>query len=290
MSNYSVIGPAGDAFQVDGIWHQDYNVQDTSTGEHLVKRYKHNGSTWELAEGSKLDLTKNIPDTPAGINLKKSVINLDKTFINLKKTTGFDLGGHRARVGVVVDFSGSMRPLYRDGSVQRALNRLIPLALRFDDNGELDIWLFHNSYRRMESMALNNFDRYVDDVIIASGERFGGTKYAPVLEDTVNYYCYGKSYDEPPAFVIFITDGDNSDKAATNNIVRALSNENIFVQFVGIGDEEFEYLQKLDNLKGRDIDNTGFISVKSFESLSDDQLYEKLLEQYIQWLKVTGRR
>lgn len=289
MANYNVIGPANEAFQSNGIWYQDYNVQDPITGNTLVKRYKYIGSEWVLDEPAKIDLTKNIPNTQSGINLRKNVVNLDKTFVNLKKSTGVDLCGHRARVAVVVDFSGSMRHLYNDGSVQKALTRLVPLALRFDDNGELDIWLFHNSYRRMESMTLSNFDRYVDDVIMTSGERFGGTSYAPVLRDTISKYCVESAPNEPPAFIIFITDGDNADKGDTNRVIREMSRLNTFVQFVGIGYDEFSYLRKLDDLKDRAVDNTGFIAVKSFNSMSDEELYRELLVQYIDWLKVTGR-
>ena len=293
MTAYNVIGPAGEAFQSNGYWYQDYNVQDPYTGAQMVKRYVYTGNTWELCDNTTqnssttIDLTKNIPDTKAGISLRKNVVNLDKTFVNLKKSTGVDLGNHKARVAVVVDFSGSMRPLYKDGSVQDALTRLVPLALRFDDNGELDLWLFHNEYFRMDSMNLSNFDGYVDDVIMSAGLRFGGTKYAPVLTDLNTYYNV-ENPSSMPAFVVFITDGDNSDKAATNRIVRELSNTPIFIQFVGIGDDEFQYLNKLDDLSDRRYDNTGFIAVSDFSSWSDDELYKNLLEQYIDWLKATG--
>ena len=56
---------------------------------------------------------------------------------------------------------------------------------------------------------------------------------------------------------------------------------------MGIGKyESFDYLQKLDDLDGRAVDNTAFIKVEDFSRMNDDQLYDKLLEQYPQWLKV----
>ena len=86
-----------------------------------------------------LNINKEIPNNAAGLSLQKSVISLDKTLISLEKKSGFSFDGHRAKVAVAMDFSGSMSSLYRNGSVQSVLSRLMPLALRFDDNGELDV-------------------------------------------------------------------------------------------------------------------------------------------------------
>ena len=51
-------------------------------------------------------------------------------------------------------------------------------------------------------------------------------------------------------------------------------------------DDSFDYLRKLDDLTGRRFDNTGFISVRDMDQLIDEQLYTKLLRQYVDWLKV----
>ena len=55
--------PAGEAFLVNGVWHQDYNIQDPVTGVVSVKRYMHNGVEWVEAPsaGAKIDLMKRIP-------------------------------------------------------------------------------------------------------------------------------------------------------------------------------------------------------------------------------------
>lgn len=276
--------PAGEAFQENGIWYQDYNIQDPVTGEVKVKRYKYINDNW--VEHTKVDLAKKIPNTASGINLKKNVVNLDKCLVSLSKSNGMDLGAHRAKVAVVVDFSGSMRPLYKDGSVQRTLNRLVPLGLRFDDNGEIDVWLFNEGFRRLEGMDLTNYESYVNEIIMRSGERFGTTSYAPVLKDVVNRYTIEDPSDQP-AFVIYITDGSNDDRVDTDAIIRKSSKYNIFIQFIGLGTyDDFKYLRKLDDLTGRAVDNTGFIPVKDFDKMNDNELYSELLRQYIDWLKV----
>ena len=290
--------PINEASNVDGVWYQDYEGNDPSTGKTVIKKMKYDGSQWVPAETGKIDLTKKLGNSAGAISLKKSTITLDKALINLSKSSGINLQGHRAKVAVDLDYSGSMRSLYRNGNVQKAINRLLPLALRFDDNGELDVWLFETGFRRMESMGIDNFESYVDEEIMSKNLHFGGTNYAPVLQDNKKFYCNGdkrglsalinKHKDNTPAFVIFITDGDNFDKRDTNNIITELAKENVFIQFVGIGNDDFSYLKRLDDLKGRECDNTGFIKVSDFDSLSDDELYNELLVQYVDWLKVKG--
>lgn len=280
------------------------NMQNTSNSQNYnttkANSNSQNNTNTQSSNEKEIEikLTKDIPNTTAGISLKKSVINLNKSLIDLSKKTGINLGNHRARVAVVMDYSGSMRRLYTSGAVQRVLTRLMPLALRFDDNGELDIWLFNQTYKSIPSMNLKNFEDYVQEVANKSGFSFGGTSYAPVLEDVLDNYFGKKSKglfgslfkkqgqaEEPPVFVIFITDGANSDRGATNEVIRKSAQERIFIQFVGIGNEEFEYLQKLDDLKDRPVDNTGFIKVEDFENLEDEEVYEMLLSQYPEWLK-----
>ena len=88
-----------------------------------------------------------------------------------------------------------------------------------------------------------------------------------------------------PTFVFFITDGDNFDRAETERVVRESANQPIFWQFVGIGRENFKFLQKLDDLSGRYVDNADFFKVADIKKISDDELYDKLLTEFPDWLK-----
>ena len=245
------------------------------------------GNTNNMSVGNQsLNINKEIPNTEAGLSLKKSVLSLDKTLITLEKKSGFNFDGHRAKVAVAMDYSGSMSSLYRSGEVQKVLTRLMPLALKFDDNGELDVWIFENGYRRMPSMDLSNFSSYVEDEITRKNYRMGGTEYAPVIEDMLKkYFKEDVMTSNIPTFVIFITDGENSDKMAAERVIKDSSYKNVFIQFVGIGSSSFSFLEKLDDLTGRPVDNTGFIKVADMSRLPDEQLFEMLLDQYPDWLK-----
>lgn len=223
------------------------------------------------------------------VSLEKSIISLEKTIINLEKKSGYSLKDHKAKVAVVLDYSGSMDSLYRRGDMQKVLMRLMPLALKFDDNGELDVWLFTDSYKRITSLTIDNLEDYIEKVVYKSRFSMGGTSYSPVLKDVLEkYFVEEKDSSDVPTFVIFITDGENSDRNETDGVIRKSANENIFIQFVGIGNESFRYLVKLDDLEGRPVDNTGFIKVKDMNGLEDEELYNLLLDQYPDWLKEVG--
>lgn len=238
------------------------------------------GTTVSLA---KSQVPTSTPNSTAKIVLKKAEDGLERHIVRLRKEKHIDLSSHRARVFVVMDRSGSMDSLYYSGAVQDVLTRLLPLALKFDDNGELEVYVFNNSYTQLTSMSLSNYESYVRQEILEKNlGPYGGTHYAPIINQTISDYDDGSPY---PAFGIFITDGENSDTDKTDVAIRKSSRYNIFYQFVGIGRENFRYLQKLDDLDGRDVDNTAFIRVSDFSKLDDEQLFAKLLEQYPQWLR-----
>lgn len=228
-------------------------------------------------------MTSSVSQGVGVIDMSKSKENLNKVLINMSKSSKIDMTKHTARVALAMDYSGSMDWLFNNGSVQATVTRLLPIALKFDDNGELESWLFSNGKERLKPVTADNYENYVKKVMRKARMNMGGTNYAPVLKDMV-YYFKDKHPSTIPAFIMFITDGDNFDKYDTNEIVRELSNYNIFVQFVGIGDDSFSYLKKLDNLSGRTHDNTGFITVKDMNKMDDTTLYTELLRQYKDWL------
>jgi hypothetical protein len=88
-----------------------------------------------------------------------------------------------------------------------------------------------------------------------------------------------------PTLVFFITDGENWDQGETARVIKEASKQGIFWQFVGIGDERFEFLKQLDELQGRFIDNANFFEVNDIMKISDEQLYDRVLNEFPTWLK-----
>jgi vWA found in TerF C terminus len=225
-----------------------------------------------------------------GISLNKEqavqTLNLRKeTFaLTLQKKS---LTNVYARVAVAMDDSGSMRSEFKDGTVQSVLERLLPVAVKMDDNGELDMWLFSNNFKRLPSITERDFFDYVNREVMHRAS-WGGTSYAPIIRDITKKYAQ----EEPsnvPTFVIFITDGENSDKAEAKKAITEASYHNIFFQFIGIGNERFQFLQQLDDLAGRHIDNADFFKIENINRISDEQLYDKLMTEYPGWEREARR-
>ena len=104
------------------------------------------------------------------------------------------------------------------------------------------------------------------------------------MEDVLNYYIK-KEPSDLPTYVIFVTDGDNSDQRSTTQVIQNASAHPIFWQFVGIGNEKFSFLRKLDEMPNRVTDNANFFQLSNVNAISDAELYQKLLTEYPSWLK-----
>ena len=214
------------------------------------------------------------------IDLRKYVIDLSKKAeVEIQKS---GLAGRKAQVVLVLDISKSMNRLYKDGTVQSVIERVLALALNFDDDGEVDVILFGTNAYQLPAVSLDDLEGYVDRVVLPNYKIIEATRYAVALQLIYDKYRNNKA---DPVFVIFVTDGNNSDKRETTDLIRTLSHEAVFFQFVGIGQEDFPYLQKLDELSGRFIDNAGFMHVNDIASVDDASLYRELLNEFPEWLE-----
>jgi hypothetical protein len=237
-----------------------------------------------------------------GIQLQKRVeqvgILLAKRSINQAPTV---------RVGAVFDVSGSARKFYAPGGVmQETVNRLVAVAMKFDDNGELDVWSFASDVEQLESITPKNYSTYVQKEIVGNGGNnlWGATEYAPPIQSVVDFY-FGDSKpaqssggflkklfggadapapttDNTPAYIMFITDGANSDQRAAEAALKAAAGKNIYWMMIGVGrPDEFRFLEKMAD----DLPNVGFVNLASLE-IPDEKLYEELVcDEFCQWVK-----
>lgn len=213
---------------------------------------------------------KKIDSVPFDLSKK---INLSKEEVHKVCLTKPVLNGLKARVCLAIDYSGSMDELYGNGTVQSIFEQMLPLAMEFDDDGVMEAWRFSDSTKRLRDVKMDNIAGYVKKNI---QNPMGGTNYAPVIKDIVKFY----KNTHVPVYVIFITDGDNWDKGETTSIIKEASKLPIFWQFVGLGSGGFDYLQKLDDMTGRYVDNADFFKVKK----ANDVTYSNLLDEFPNWL------
>jgi stress response protein SCP2/uncharacterized protein YegL len=251
----------------------------------------------------------------ARINLEKRVEQSAPKLVSLVKSAGVSLAKaglseHRAKVCLVLDISGSMSALYRSGAVQAFAERILALGCRFDDDGEIDVFLFGKHVHKGAPMGLSNWSDYIDRMIKRHPLE-GDTRYGAAIEAVRRHYFPdggGGARNMPhksqvPVYVMFVTDGSTSDKPLTERQIRWASREPVFWQFMGIGkgrkskakalanfaDSDFPFLEKLDELDGRLIDNADFFSVAAPDEHSDAALYDLLMTEYPQWVAQATR-
>lgn len=211
-------------------------------------------------------------ETKSGNLVEK--VNLAKEEVKKVCLTKKPLMNLKAKVALVLDYSGSMDWLYRNGTVQQVVEQMLPLAMNFDDDGSMECWLFHGGSYRLKDVNLKNLDGYIKRETRKKG--MGGTRYSPVMREVADFY----KNEKLPVYVIFITDGDNSDKTDTTAVITEAAKKPIFWQFVGLGNSSFSYLEQLDDMEGRYVDNADFFSVNKAEDIT----YQDLLEEFPGWL------
>jgi hypothetical protein len=66
-------------------------------------------------------------------------------------------------------------------------------------------------------------------------------------------------------------------------MLRDASNLPLFWAFVGFGDS-IRFLEKLDDLGGRAVDNASFFHARNPHAISDAALYDGITHEYAGWL------
>ena len=231
----------------------------------------------------------NTPATPAApADTKTHLIDLSKKAgIVLEKKK---MGSVEAAVYLVLDYSGSMSRYYKDGTVQAFTERVLGIAMNLDDDGSIPVVVFSTNINAVEEVSTENYHNSVQRIQAKAGH-MGTTNYAAAMAKVAELHEGVKA----PGLVIFQTDGAPDSKAAAERAICDLANLPLFWQFVGFGDDRnFEFLKKLDELKvpeKRVIDNAGFFAAgHNPKAMSDEELYENLLEEFPVWLAERRRR
>lgn len=250
-------------------------VKDENTDDTLkeTKKPEATNTGSESAPVKKVSLEKKLEKAPHLVSLVKPLVfELKKK--NLETTV--------ARVGLVLDISGSMSQRFKNGTVQEIVNKTLPLAVQFDDDGELDFWYYGTTARRMKSVNLDNYMEAVPADWKRLMMELGGRNNEPtVLKMVVDAYKNTKI----PAYVLFITDGGVNHRKEIQNIITEASHLPIFWQFVGVGGQNYGILEKLNTMTGRYVDNAGFFALDDFKKVSNEELYARLLEEFPKWLE-----
>ena len=285
-------------YKKDNIWRMNAVGQGFNGG--LAALIKHFGG--EVAEEtptqaapttpqlSKIDLKKKISLEKAEKTGNASIIDLTKkSLVQLEKKNLLDV---QARVALVLDASGSMNHQYHNGDVQKVVDRLMPLAINFDNDGSFECWAFAQYTTQLDDVTLTNVNQFIQTTKRGWRNWQVGARInqeIPAIEAVINYYQ--QFNDGVPVYVLFISDGGVGSGRQMQKVLTQAAMLPIFWQFVGIGGRNYGVLEKLDDMTGRIVDNCNFFALDRITSISDERLYELLLEEFPSWLneaKVKG--
>lgn len=218
-----------------------------------------------------------------------------------------------ALVGLNIDVSGSMKDQFGSGAVQSALERVLPVALYFDDDASVDAWVFADSERvaQIASADASNYRGFVEREILRKPEvmplLWGGTDYAPAIRANLTHYgllgeeatggflgrIFGRTRETLrettrlglPAINYFLTDGENTDADQARALLQRAeeAEAQIYYVMVGIGSERFTFLQEA----AAAFPNVGFVRVDDLGAFAgSDDAYARLLPaELCEWLR-----
>lgn len=246
-----------------------------------------------------------------------NILDLSKKFtLNLEKAGVLIIPTLAARLAV--DKSGSMDDEFRDGLVDRTIALFSAAALKFDDDGQLEMGFFNNYMERTPDATANDNGNYLRRVRQSAG---GGTSYAPIIvefeskrvtpaaaapaapvpaptPEKKGFFSsiFGKKEEVAApvetgpkagecavrAYVGIITDGDANDNRQFEAVLAKTSGDTFF-QFIAIGNGvRTEYLTSI----AAKYPHVAFMHLPDPKRTTDDQFYEKLCnEKLASWIK-----
>lgn len=207
-----------------------------------------------------------------------------------------------AKVCLVMDRSISYEGFYagRPSRAQQLLETILAVASQFDDDGEMEVFGFHTEGWYAGDVSIGDFDGAVERLF--KGSRFGGTHYAPVIEQVTNHYFTKRKglfrkapTDDVPVFAVFLTDGAPQDPDRAVKAGVESSQHPVFFQSIAEGPrpDEFDFLAGKGRYAGRGanlndhggkVDNFGFWTSTDIVGTPAGELLSGLLNEFPQAL------
>lgn len=213
------------------------------------------------------------------LDLEKKV----ETFtLSLEKAGVFKIPVLEARFAV--DMSASMIDEFANGLVDRTIDLFIAAALKFDDNGSLDVGFFNSTFHKTAPATAADAGQYLKK----SGQRAnGGTNYAPIIENfettTKGGFWAGITGKKAKhrGYAAIITDGDNYDESAFEAALQKTSGDTFF-QFIGIGTQVSKrYLKSVADR----YPHVSFFIIERPNKVTDEEFYEMLCnDKLTKWI------
>ena len=237
---------------------------------------------------------------PNTVDLTKRLVSLEKkapAMVSLVKSVGICLEKKGSaipcsKVCLCLDISGSMSSLFRSGKIDTLVQRALALGLTFDDDGEIDVFLFGRNVHAYGTVTADNYTGFSSRAL-RDHPLEGGTRYGAAMEAIRKFYVPDFS-DGLPVFVFFVTDGSTDDKQKTLKMLKDSASEPIFWKYMGLisagmfSASRTGFLQELDDLPGRVVDNADFFNIADPAAPSPEEFYGEVLDEFPEWIKAVN--
>ena len=177
-------------------------------------------------------------------------------------------------VKLAVDKSGSMDDEFRCGWVQDTIDLFLAAAMKFDDDGKMEMGFFNTKFDRTPDATVDDHGLYIRKHRISAG---GGTSFADAIKglkgaNKGGFFSFGKK--PTPVYLALITDGENNDKREFEAQLDSL--ENTFVQIVAIGNGcDKRYLDAI----AAKYDTVEVLYIPNPKAVDQNKFYELLLNE-----------
>ena len=198
-------------------------------------------------------------------------------------------------VSLLLDYSGSMEGDYNSGAVTNVLRRLLSISNTIDDDGNMELVVFHHDAMHYGTLNVDQYDQAQDIITdVRRRYRMGGTAFAPAVRKTLEVLgssketvvekaagFFGKLFGstttkevEGKQLLVLITDGANGDTSDFRQIVQQIEQmPNVYLQCLAVGYES-SYLRAIAD----ESDSVGYSSLSNFTQ-TDDELIESIINK-----------
>lgn len=230
-----------------------------------------------------------------------SQISLEKKLVISLTKAGFDVNKlPKAEVKALIDKSYSMKDEFESGWTQKTLDLLLAAALKFDDDGVLQVGFYNTQFDRTADMTASDSGTYIRNhgIYVAGGTCFAGgirafkagtkpaSTKAPAAEKAGFFGKLFGSKPTPqvaevvsgpramPTYIPMITDGDNGDKEEFERELATMANT--FVQIIAIGTGVKKAY--LDGVASK-YENVAVMYLPNPNSVSEEQFYDMIINK-----------
>jgi stress response protein SCP2 len=224
------------------------------------------------------NFVKQLADQPPPAGASPIDLRKHKVAVALVKN---QLDGLVFRVVLAIDASGSMDPLFSRGTVQRSVERMVPIADLLDDNHEMEVWYFGSRPARADSVRVASMGDYVTHTKKARKKAGWRNEEPKLMDEVIGWVTATPS--PYPTLVLAWSDGGIYRGDQILDILVQSSSKPIFWMWLGLGRANYAVLQRLDQVTGGVVDNAGFIEIDDIDSMADDELYGRIFPFVRQW-------